>query len=93
MSVGEVIKKQRLALGLSQAYLSMLMKVSDQTLAKWENDKTEPKASQVYLLSKYLYVSEKHICSGGVFVDSSDLLRKDLEESILYLEAVKDKFC
>jgi transcriptional regulator with XRE-family HTH domain len=93
MSVGQVIKKQRLALGLKQTYLSMLLKVSVQTLSKWESDITEPKASQVYLLSKYLYVSEKYICSGGVSFDSSDLLRKDLEESILYLEGVRDKFC
>jgi transcriptional regulator with XRE-family HTH domain len=38
--------------------------VTVQTLIKWENDITEPKASQVSKLSKILNISESEICKG-----------------------------
>jgi transcriptional regulator with XRE-family HTH domain len=92
MTVGKVIQKQRVALGLKQSYLAMLLEVTVQTLSKWERDLTEPKASQVHLLSKFLYVSEKHICSGGSFIDLSDSLLNDLDLTISYIETLKRKY-
>lgn len=72
MSIGSVIKDRRIALNLKQEDVADKVGVTVQTYGKWENDKTEPKASQVAALSKILRVSERDICSGER-TDGSDI--------------------
>jgi transcriptional regulator with XRE-family HTH domain len=64
MSVGSTIKERRESLSMKQDDLANKVGVTVQTMSKWERDLTEPKASQVYKLSKALKLSERDICKG-----------------------------
>ncbi|MBL4568745.1 MAG: helix-turn-helix transcriptional regulator [Flavobacteriaceae bacterium] len=64
MSVGSTIKERRESLSMKQDDLANKVGVTVQTMSKWERDLTEPKASQVYKLSKALKISEHDICKG-----------------------------
>ena len=64
MSVGSTIKERRESLSMEQDDLANKVGVTVQTMSKWERDLTEPKASQVYKLSKALKLSERDICKG-----------------------------
>ncbi|MBB1381418.1 helix-turn-helix transcriptional regulator [Shewanella sp. SR41-2] len=64
MSIGSVLKDKRIALNIKQDDIAERMGVTVQTVSKWERDLTEPKASQVSLLSKILHIPEKNICDG-----------------------------
>ena len=66
MSIGTVIKDRRLELNIKQDSLADSLKVTVQTISKWENDKTEPKATQVCELAKILKLTEKEICKGEI---------------------------
>lgn len=60
----DVIKTARLERGYTQEQIAKLVKVAKQTYLKWENGETEPKATQIQLLAKYLDVSANEICAG-----------------------------
>lgn len=60
----DVLREARVKLRLKQEEVAEKVKVSKQTYLKWENGTTEPKASQVYLLSKILDVTPNEICKG-----------------------------
>jgi len=64
MSIGAVIRESRLKKSLKQDEVAKFIKVTVQTYNKWENDKTEPKASQIVLLSKLLEITTDEICKG-----------------------------
>lgn len=64
MALKDVIKDARLKRRLKQEEAAKLAGVTVQTYSKWENGKTEPKASQVAVLSKILSVSTNAICNG-----------------------------
>jgi transcriptional regulator with XRE-family HTH domain len=64
MALKDVIKDARLKKNLKQEDAANLVGVTVQTYSKWENGKTEPKASQVAKLSKILGVSTNEICNG-----------------------------
>lgn len=64
MSVGSTIKERRESLSMKQDDLANKVGVTVQTMSKWERDLTEPKASQVYKLSRALKISEHDICKG-----------------------------
>ena len=64
MALKDVIKEARLKKNLKQEDAAELVSVTVQTYSKWENGKTEPKASQVGKLSKILAVSTNEICNG-----------------------------
>jgi len=64
MSLKDVIKDARLKRNLKQEDAAKLAKVTVQTYSKWENGKTEPKASQVALISEALGISTNAICNG-----------------------------
>lgn len=64
MALNDVIKKARLKINLKQDDAAQLVGVTVQTYSKWENGKTEPKASQIAKLSKILNVSTNDICFG-----------------------------
>ena len=59
-----VIKEARIRRNLKQEEVAESVNVTVQTYSKWENGKTEPKASQVSKLSEVLNISEKEICNG-----------------------------
>ena len=56
MTLKDVIKEARSKRSLKQEETAELVGVTVQTYSKWENGKTEPKASQVARLSKILGV-------------------------------------
>lgn len=62
--IGNVLKEARSKINLSQPEVASLVGVTKQTYLKWENDVTEPKASQVVKLAEVLQVSEVEICTG-----------------------------
>ena len=64
MALNDVIKEARLKRNLKQDAAAELVGVTVQTYSKWENGKTEPKASQVAKLSKILGISTNEICNG-----------------------------
>jgi len=59
-----VIKEARMNKNLKQEDVAAFVGVTVQTYSKWENNKTEPKASQVGRISKILKISEREICNG-----------------------------
>jgi transcriptional regulator with XRE-family HTH domain len=60
----DVIKAARNEIGLTQEQVAQKVKVAKQTYLKWENGETEPKATQIALLSKALKVTPNEMCSG-----------------------------
>jgi transcriptional regulator with XRE-family HTH domain len=79
MSIGSVLKDRRIVLNIKQEDIAEQMKVTVQTVSKWERDITEPKASQVSKLSQILKISEKEICQGDIQngkVDPLDFVRR-----------------
>ncbi len=62
--LNNVIKEARLRRNIKQEDVAKFVGVTVQTYSKWENGKTEPKASQVSKLSAILKISEKEICNG-----------------------------
>jgi len=64
MALNDVIKDARLKGNLKQEDAAKLVGVTVQTYSKWENGKTEPKASQIAKLSEILSVSTHEICTG-----------------------------
>ncbi|MBF4333402.1 XRE family transcriptional regulator, partial [Vibrio anguillarum] len=45
--IGDVLKEARIKINLSQSDMASKVGVTKQTYMKWENNITEPKASQV----------------------------------------------
>ena len=88
MALNDVIRDARIRNNLKQEDAALLMNVTVQTYSKWENGVTEPKASQVALLSEILNVSTQMICCGkeSKKLDMVDFIRtvskhaKDLSE-------------
>lgn len=72
MSIGNVIKDRRIALNIKQEVLAEMIGVTVQTYSKWENNKTEPKASQVAQLSEVLKLTEREICKGEMLARSNN---------------------
>lgn len=66
MALKDVLKEARLKKNLKQEDAAKLVGVTVQTYSKWENGKTEPKASQVVKLSDVLGVSVYAICKGEI---------------------------
>ncbi|TKF20761.1 helix-turn-helix transcriptional regulator [Vibrio genomosp. F6] len=79
MSIGSVLKDRRINLNIKQEDIAEQMKVTVQTVSKWERDITEPKATQVSKLSQILKISEKEICQGDIQnqrIDPLDFVRR-----------------
>lgn len=64
MALSDVLKNARILKNLKQEEVANAISVTVQTYSKWENGKTEPKASQVAPLAKLLGLTEKEICTG-----------------------------
>lgn len=84
MALEDVIKQARVKKNLKQDEAAKQIGVTVQTYSKWENGKTEPKASQVGKLAELLGLSEREICQGNLnerleleeFLDRSNASRK-----------------
>lgn len=76
--LNNVIKEARIRRNLKQEDVAEFVGVTVQTYSKWENNKTEPKASQVSKLSEVLRVSEREICNGqlSVHYDLEEFMRE-----------------
>lgn len=77
MALCDVIKQARMRKDIKQEDAALMINVTVQTYSKWENGITEPKASQVILLSEMLNVSIQRICYGNESekVDLIDFIR------------------
>lgn len=64
MALKDVIKAARLKKNLKQEEAAEMVGVTVQTYSKWENGKTEPKASQISKMSTILGISTDEICNG-----------------------------
>ncbi len=64
MALNDVIRNARLKKNLKQEDAAKQVSVTVQTYSKWENGKTEPKASQIAKLSEILNISTDEICKG-----------------------------
>lgn len=64
MALSDVIKEARISKNLKQEDVAKSLSVTVQTYSKWENGKTEPKASQVSPLAELLGLTEQEICKG-----------------------------
>jgi transcriptional regulator with XRE-family HTH domain len=78
MALCDVIKQARIRKDIKQEDAALLIGVTVQTYSKWENGITEPKASQVALLSDILNVSMQRICCGNESekLDRVDFIRR-----------------
>lgn len=57
MTLGEKIKEQRIAHGLSQETLAEAMGVSRQAVTKWEADQSAPSSEKLIALAKLFHIS------------------------------------
>lgn len=64
--IKDVLKEARNEIGLNQYEVAKKVNVTKQTYLKWESGSTEPKASQIALLSKILKISADEICTGKI---------------------------
>jgi len=78
--LNNVIKEARISKNLKQEDVAEFVGVTVQTYSKWENGKTEPKASQVAKLSDILNITEREICLG------KKSTRYSLEEFLLKID-------
>ncbi|UYI45761.1 helix-turn-helix domain-containing protein [Vibrio natriegens] len=62
--IGSVLKEARALKNLSQPEVANLVGVTKQTYLKWENNATEPKASQISKLAEVLGITADEICNG-----------------------------
>ncbi|MFL7033298.1 helix-turn-helix transcriptional regulator [Vibrio lentus] len=81
--IGETLKVARSKTNLSQNDMAEKLKITKQTYMKWENDLTEPKASQVVQLASILGISVEEVCRGKLNT------RYDLEHFILRLNDMR----
>ena len=102
MALNDVIKDARLKKNLKQEEAAKLVGVTVQTYSKWENGKTEPKASQVGKLSQILGISTNAICKGQIDeqMDPMEFMRTyskiaktvgHLDEMLVLYEVVEDQ--
>jgi transcriptional regulator with XRE-family HTH domain len=103
MALKDVIKDARLKKNLKQEEAAKLAGVTVQTYSKWENGKTEPKASQVAVISKALSVSTNAICNGkeSQKLDMMEFMRlvsklsqgvSDFEQQMAIWESIDDDY-
>lgn len=90
--IGDVLKQARIKINLSQSEMAIKVGVTKQTYMKWENNITEPKASQVTILAKLLNITEKEICRGKLnrrMSLSAFIHRMNLEKPSQEMETLK----
>ena len=61
MKINQRIKELRKERGLNQRELAQAIKVSQPTVAAWENGENEPKAIYIYRLAKFFDVTSDYL--------------------------------
>ncbi len=61
MKIGQKIKDLRIERGLNQRKLAAEIKVSQPTIAAWENAENEPKATYIFRLARFFGVSADYL--------------------------------
>lgn len=83
--INERIKQLRSEKGLRQEDVAEMLGIAHQTYFKWENGKTEPKASQMIKLAKILGVSMNDLCE-----ESETKLSEKTKLKIIETEKLND---
>lgn len=65
MTLGERLKKERKARGLSQESIADMMGVTRQAVTKWESDLSTPSSENLIALSSYFDISLDELVSGN----------------------------
>lgn len=65
MSIGERIKAERQKKGISQAALGEMLQITQQAVAKWERDLSEPDSQMLIKLANYFGVTIDYLLGGS----------------------------
>ena len=65
MSIGERIKADRQKKGISQAALGEMLQITQQAVAKWEKDLSEPDSQMLIKLANYFEVTVDYLIGGS----------------------------
>lgn len=65
MSIGERIKAERQKKGISQAALGEILQITQQAVAKWEKDLSEPDSQMLIKLANYFEVTVDYLIGGN----------------------------
>lgn len=65
MSIGERIKAERQKKGISQAALGEMLQITQQAVAKWERDLSEPDSQMLIKLANYFGVTIDYLLGGN----------------------------
>lgn len=76
MTIGEQIKKYRVAAGISQKELGKRMGVSAAMVAQYENDLRKPKPETIQRFADALQVEQREIGNEGVAFNLDDQIEK-----------------
>lgn len=92
MTLGEKIKEQRTAHGLSQETLAEAMGVSRQAVTKWEADQSAPSSEKLIILAKLFHISLDELIGNQVTPASpsqkpNPILRANLTRIAITLQA------
>ena len=92
MTLGEKIKEQRTAHGLSQETLAEAMGVSRQAVTKWEADQSSPSSEKLIALAKLFHISLDELIGNEVALaapakKSNPILRANLTRIAITLHA------
>ncbi len=79
MTIGEIIRERREALGLAETALAVRVGVTDETIHSWETGQTKPHGRYISALCATLGVSEDWLESKAVVINAADA-----EECLLY---------
>lgn len=95
MTLGEKIKEQRIAHGLSQETLAETMGVSRQAVTKWEADQSAPSSEKLIALAKLFHISLDELIGNGTAPGEvplgkkpTPILRTNLTRMAIMLHAV-----
>jgi transcriptional regulator with XRE-family HTH domain len=95
MSLGEQIKKVRLAKGLSQKEVVMSANIEKAQFSRIENDKTDPSFSTIEKIAKAMKCNLAELFGYGEEIKEINSIDKSVVEKVSILEALEenDKKC
>ena len=83
MTLGQRIKAQRKASGITQVKLASLISVSSQALALWESDQNKPKDDNLQSLSKVLNSTPEYF-KYGITTNGSSEIHSDEFKQVMH---------
>ena len=82
--LGQRIREERFRKGLSQAALSKEFSVTQQTINKWENNKSIPEAKIVKHLASFFGVTTDYLFGLSDIRNASDLQTRDVYQFLQF---------